>query len=291
VVDDHLMKISHVLRAQEWIPSTPLHVIMYKAFGWEHPEYCHLPMVMGQDGKKLSKRHGATSVDEFRRQGYLPEALLNYVALLGASYEEGSDLFTLDQLAKLFKLDKLNKAPAVFDYVKLEWFNGQYIRMLSDAELVERITPYMVDASLVWSPPNEQEAAVLLAAAPLVKERLKYLSDAPEALRFLFLAPDVPPVPELIPKKLDAARTAVALSAARDLLSTVDLADHDSTEAAYRAKAAELGLKLGDLLLPLRVAVTGTKVSPPLFQSIAVLGTAKAIARADKAIAALEAVV
>jgi len=117
VVDDHLMQVTHVLRAQEWIPSTPLHVIMYKAFGWEHPEYCHLPMVMGQDGKKLSKRHGATSIDEFRRQGYLPEALINYVALLGASYEEGKDIYTLAELAERFSLDKLNKAPALFTVV------------------------------------------------------------------------------------------------------------------------------------------------------------------------------
>jgi len=120
VVDDHLMEITHVLRAQEWLASTPLHVIMYRAFGWTPPQFCHLPMVMGQDGKKLSKRHGATSIDEFRKQGYLPAALLNYVALLGASYEEGKDIYTLEELAERFTLEKLNKAPAVFDYKKLE---------------------------------------------------------------------------------------------------------------------------------------------------------------------------
>ncbi|MCL2320411.1 MAG: glutamate--tRNA ligase, partial [Treponema sp.] len=135
VVDDHLMGITHILRAQEWLPSVPLHVIMYQAFGWEHPAFCHLPMVMGQDGKKLSKRHGSTSMDEFRRQGCLPEALINYVAMVGCSYEEGKDLYTLEELAGRFSLDKLNKAPAVFDYKKLEWYNGQYIRMKSDAEL------------------------------------------------------------------------------------------------------------------------------------------------------------
>ncbi|PKL08942.1 MAG: glutamate--tRNA ligase [Spirochaetae bacterium HGW-Spirochaetae-7] len=289
VVDDHLMGITHVMRAQEWIPSAPLHMIMYEAFGWEPPKLCHLPMVHGEDGHKLSKRHGATAVDEFRKKGYLEAALINYVAMLGCSYEDGRDIFSLDDLSRLFSIDHINKAPAVFDYAKLEWFNGQYIRMLSDAQLVERITPFMIDASLVWSPPNEQEEAVLLGAAPLVKERLKYLSDAPEALRFLFLAPELPPLSDFVPKKFDTARTALALSAARDLLLTVDVSNHDATEAASRAKAEELGIKLGDLLLPLRVAVTGTRVSPPLFQSIAVLGTAKAVARADKAIAALKA--
>ncbi|MBN2873769.1 MAG: glutamate--tRNA ligase [Spirochaetales bacterium] len=289
VVDDHLMGITHVMRAQEWIPSAPLHLIMYEAFGWEPPQLCHLPMVLGEDGHKLSKRHGATAVDEFRRKGYLEAALINYVAMLGCSYEDGRDLFTLDELARLFKMEHINKAPAVFDYVKLEWFNGQYLRMLDDKELVERITPFMVEAGLVSSTATEEEAARLLAATPLVKERLKYLSDAPDALRFLFREPELPAALEFIPKKLDLDRTIAALSAARDMLSTVDVADHDATEAAYRERAAELGFKLGDLLMPLRVAVTGTKVSPPLFQSIVVLGTDVAIKRADAALAHLAA--
>lgn len=288
VVDDHLMGITHVMRAQEWIPSAPLHMIMYSAFGWEPPRLCHLPMVLGEDGHKLSKRHGATAVDEFRKRGYLPEALINYVAMLGCSYEDGRDLYSLEELAALFRMDKINKAPAVFDYVKLEWFNGQYIRMLSDEDLVTRVTPFMIDAGLVASPPTSDQNATMMAAAPLVCERLKYLSDAPDALRFLFAEPDVPPAEEFIPKKLDLQATIRALGAARDLLPQVDVTDHDSTEAAYRAKAAETGFKLGDLLMPLRVAVTGTKVSPPLFQSIAVLGVDVAIARADRAIAALE---
>ncbi|MCL1955613.1 MAG: glutamate--tRNA ligase, partial [Brevinematales bacterium] len=161
VVDDHLMEISHVLRAQEWLSSTPLHVIMYESFGWTPPEFCHLPMVMGQDGKKLSKRHGATSIDEFRRQGDLPEALINYVALLGASYEEGKDIYTLDELATRFSLEKLNKAPAVFDYKKLEWYNGQYIRMKSDDELASLCLPFAKEAGLFGaeSEPTPQQRA------------------------------------------------------------------------------------------------------------------------------------
>jgi len=289
VVDDHLMGITHVMRAQEWIPSAPLHIIMYDAFGWEPPKLCHLPMVLGQDGHKLSKRHGATAVDEFRKKGYLEAALINYVAMLGCSYEDGRDIFSLDDLSRLFTIEHINKAPAVFDYVKLEWFNGQYIRMLPDAELVSRIAPFMADAALVASPPTAAQSALLLAAAPLVKERLKYLSDAPEALRFLFAEPAVPPVAELLPKKLDAAGAARALEAALELLATIDPSDHDASEAAFRARAEELGIKLGDLLMPLRVAVTGTKVSPPLFQSIAVLGKATALARGQKAFAVLRA--
>jgi biotin transporter BioY len=138
VVDDHYMQISHVMRAQEWIPSTPLHVRMYHSFGWEAPVFCHLPMVNGSDGQKLSKRHGATNMNEFRSRGYLPQAIINYVAMLGCSYEEGRDLFPLEDLERLFKIEHLNKAGAVFDYKKLEWFNGQYIRLLSDEALLEK---------------------------------------------------------------------------------------------------------------------------------------------------------
>lgn len=292
VVDDHLMKISHVLRAQEWIPSTPLHVIMYRAFGWEHPEYCHLPMVMGQDGKKLSKRHGATSVDEFRRQGYLPEALLNYVALLGASYEEGSDLFTLDQLAKLFRLDKLNKAPAVFDYKKLEWFNGQYIRLKDDAELAGLTLPYAIAGDLFGpgnAEPSKAQLASFIAAMPLVKERLSFLHEIPGKLAYLFTEPSVAAVEEFIPKKLDLARARELLAVGRNLIPGMAVGDDASAEELLRAEAEKCGAKMGDLMMPLRVALTGTRVSPPLFGSVRILGVDACYARIDRAAAFLAA--
>ena len=146
VVDDHLMKITHVMRAQEWVPSTPMHVLMYQAFGWEHPDFCHLPMVMGNDGHKLSKRHGATSCNEFRNNGYLKEAIINYVAMLGCSYEEGRDMFSLQELGERFNPEHINKAPAIFDYKKLEWFNGQYMRLKTDEELFELTWPFIANA-------------------------------------------------------------------------------------------------------------------------------------------------
>lgn len=287
VVDDHLMGITHVMRAQEWIPSAPLHMIMYEAFGWTPPALCHLPMVLGQDGHKLSKRHGATAVDEFRKKGYLKEALINYVAMLGCSYEDGRDLFSLEDLARLFSINHINKAPAVFDYVKLEWFNGQYIRLKSDAELAELMAPYLAGAGLVSDPPSPAQGQLILRAAPLVRERLKYLTDAPEALRFLFSEPATPAAEDMIPKKLDAARARGALAAGRELLVAVGPDDHEAIEAAFRARAEAMGLKLGDLLMPLRLAVTGTKVSPPLFESIKLLGLDRALPRIDAAMAAL----
>jgi glutamyl-tRNA synthetase len=278
IVDDHLMRITHVMRAQEWIPSAPLHIIMYAAFGWEPPELVHLPMVLGPDGHKLSKRHGATAVDEFRKGGYLPEALVNYVSHLGCSFEEGREIFSLPELGRLFKVEKINKASAIFDYQKLEWYNGQYIRMKPDAELAGLVRPFLEGAGL--SAPSE---AFLVAAMPLVKERLKLLADAPSMMRYLFEEPALPAAEEFIPKKLDRARAAELLAAAAALLPSCDASDVPACEAAFRAEAERLGAKFGDLMAPLRVAVTGSRVSPPLFESIALLGIERSLRRVEAA--------
>jgi glutamyl-tRNA synthetase len=291
VVDDHLMGITHVLRAQEWLPSTPLHVILYRAFGWEHPVFCHLPMVMGQDGKKLSKRHGATSVDEFRRQGYLPEALINYVALLGASYEEGKDLYALEELSRRFSLEKLNKAPAVFDYKKLEWYNGQYIRMKSDEELAGLTLPHAVSAGLFGTPgagPDACQRALYTAAMPLVRERLAFLHEAPEKLRYLFSEPEIPAAEEFFPKKADLGAAVKLLRLRREITARLAAGNDEEAEALVKAKAGQEAVKLGDLMMPLRVAVTGARVSPPLFGSLRLLGAERSLARIDRALAKLE---
>ncbi len=318
IVDDHLMKVSHVMRAQEWIPSTPLHVQMYRSFGWEHPEFCHLPMVNGSDGKKLSKRHGSTSLNEFRARGYLPKAIINYVALLGCSYEEGKEFYTLEELAKSFKLEHLNKAPAVFDYKKLEFYNANYIRLLSDEELYkwtlpfitgtgdatleinpenpqpkpkvgpeysgvaldENGDPYCVDASMNMS--KEQVKANLLGLMPLIKERLHFLCDAAEMVRFLFVKPAVLPVDQIVPKKLDAAKTKEVLLAAIDFVAKLPGLSHEDAEALAKTSAEAIGVKLGDFMMPIRMAVTGSRVSPPLIGSILILGVDESIARIKK---------
>jgi glutamyl-tRNA synthetase len=288
VVDDHLMGISHVLRAQEWLPSTPLHVIMYRLFGWDHPVFCHLPMVMGQDGKKLSKRHGATSIDEFRRQGYLSEALINYVALLGASYQEGKDLYTLEELGARFSLDKLNKAPAVFDYQKLAWYNGQYIRMKSDAALAALALPYAVEAGLFGEPgtaPDPAQCETFTAAMVLIKERVSLLKEIPDKIRYLFADPPIPAPAEFIPKKLDLQRTRELLAIGRDMVEPLAALPDPEAEAFIKERAVQEGVKLGDLMMPLRVALTGSRVSPPLFGTIRLLGPARSLERLDRALA------
>jgi glutamyl-tRNA synthetase len=292
VVDDHLMGITHVLRAQEWLSSTPLHVILYGSFGWTPPEFCHLPMVMGQDGKKLSKRHGATSVDEFRRAGYLPEALLNYVALLGCSYEEGKDIYTLEELERLFSAGKLNKAPAVFDYKKLEWYNGQYIRMKDDETLAALALPWAVRQGLFdadssagngGAQPGAEQRALFTAAMGLVRERANFLPEIPAKLGYLFREPPLPAAEEFIPKKADLAGAMRLLRLGRGLVPALAAADDEAAERAVKETAEAENVKPGDLLMPLRVAVTGARVSPPLFGSIRLLGAECCLARIDRA--------
>jgi len=284
VVDDHLMGISHILRAQEWLSSGALHVLLYRAFGWEPPAFCHLPIVTGKDGQKLSKRHGATSAREFRRQGYLPEALINYITMLGWSYDDSREFFTVGDLEKLFTLEKINKAPAVFDYKKLDWFNGNYIRQKSNDELRELVLPFLQEAGLVTDPPNERESGILDGAVPLIKERLKKLSEAPELTRFLFQEIGAYNAADLIPKKSTAAETQRILEAIQPLLADIGTTSDEENEEVFRQRAEELGVKIGNMLMPLRVAVTGSKVSPPLFASVRLLGADVARKRVEVAV-------
>ena len=279
VVDDHLMEITHVMRAQEWIPSAPLHVLLYQALGWEPPAFCHLPMVMGKDGQKLSKRHGATAVLEFRKAGYLPEALMNYVSLLGWSYDDSREFFSKADLESLFDIKKLNKAPAVFDYKKLDWFNGSYIRDRKVSDIKAMILPYVIDEGIVSDPPSAEEDSILDGAMPLVQERLKLLSDAPGLVRFLYREPEHVDPGEAVPKRLDADTARDYLARAKALLSEIGDQDDEKLEAAFRELAEELGAKLGDILTPVRVAVTGSRVSLPLFASIRLIGQDRAQAR------------
>ena len=290
------------------VPSTPMHVIMYEAFGWKAPTFCHLPMVMGQDGQKLSKRHGATSCNEFRNTGYLKEAIINYVAMLGASYEEGRDLYSLEDLSKLFDTTHLNKAPAVFDYKKLDWFNGQYIRQKTDEELFNLTWPFIANTlfkkkekedvevdgvkPVIFADetninPTKEQREILMEAMPLIKERLHHLTEAPLMLRFLF--EDVPTLSkeELIPKKLDAKKTHEVLNIAKELLKKAILLSEDDAFLLFKEKSESLGIKTGDFMMPIRVAVTGSKISPPLIGSIKILGLEEATKRIEKALHSL----
>ena len=278
VVDDHLMKISHVMRGDDWIPSFPKHVLLYQAFGWEIPPHGHLPNVLGADKKKLSKRHGATSVLQFRDQGYLPEALFNFLARLGWSLDDKSELFTRQQLIDVFTLDRIEHAPAVFDPAKLDWMNGYYIRQLPDDELVQRMLPFFERANIRTDP------ATLRALIPLIKERMKKLTDAITLADFLF-TDDLEYDPQLlIGKGMDAPSTLAALRAAQSVLEKYTVFDdEEKIEAELRATADQLGMKYAQFFGVLRVAVTGKTVSPPLMGSIRLVGRERTLRRLARA--------
>lgn len=288
VIDDHMMQITHIMRAQEWIPSGALHVILYEAFGWEPPIFCHLPMVMGKDGQKLSKRHGSTAVREFREQGYLPEALINYVSLVGWSYDGSREFFTKADLEELFSLEKISKSPGVFDYKKLEWYNGIYIRQKSDEELSELLLPYLQAAHHIDVEPSDEQMALLKALTPVVKERLKLLSDVVEMTRYLFVDIPAPTLEQLLPKGQTGEVTLQALKASIEIIKRLGTLSDEECEAELQALAERLELKLGSLFMPIRIAVTGSRVSPPLFDSIRLVGLEKALQRLARAVKILE---
>ena len=285
VVDDHFMRVTHIARGDDWIPSTPKRILIYRAMGWEPPTYCHLPLVNGPDGKKLGKRHGATSITEFRDQGYLPEALFNFLAFLGWAPGEGEEqeLFSREELIERFDLFRVNKAPAVFSYDKLDWMNGVYIRNLSEEELLERLLPFWQKADLVPDPCPEEVRAMLRRIVPLVQERLKRLETVVEWTAFLFGEIKPPPAERLVGKKMTPGESLAALRRARALLAEVEPFEAEAMEPPMRALADELGLKAGQLFGVVRWAVTGQKVAPPLFGSLAVLGRERVLARLDAA--------
>ncbi|MCH3917022.1 MAG: glutamate--tRNA ligase [Spirochaetia bacterium] len=290
VIDDHLMGITHIMRAQEWIPSGPLHVLLYKAFGWEPPVYCHLPMVMGKDGQKLSKRHGSTSVRDFRQAGYLPEALLNYVSLVGWSYDGQREFFSREDLEKLFDIAKINKAPGVFDYKKLDWFNGQYIRECDDERLRLLLIPFLAKAGFINDPPTEAEDKKIQQMLPSVKVRMKVLSDVVELTRFFFTDVPLAATELFIAKKMDLKSSLEALEADYRIIKEGFASGRpfSESEAAINEMAKEKGLKANGVFTPLRVALASSNVTLPMQDMIALLGKDRTCERIERAIEKLK---
>ncbi len=288
VVDDHLMEITDVMRAEEWLPSAPRHRLLYEAFGYEMPRLIHLPLILGPDRSKLSKRHGAASVLEFREMGYLPDALVNFLALLGWSLDETSEVFSKNDLVRHFTPERILANPAVFNIEKLDWFNGLYIRGMADAELADALLPWLEDpAHGLPADTVPVDRDYLASIVPLERERLKRLSEAPEMLSFFFEERLSYDASALVPKGLDAAGTQAALNAA--LATATDTEDWSvaALETAYRALAARLEVKTGQLFGAIRVAVTGRTAAPPLFDTLSVLGKERCVSRLRAALTSL----
>jgi glutamyl-tRNA synthetase len=283
-VDDHHMRITHVLRGQEWLPSGHLHLQLFGALGYEPPRFYHLPLVLGTDGQKLAKRHGATSVEEFGEQGYLPEALINYVVRLGWSYDESTEIFSRDDLERLFSLDKLTKSPAIFDYKKLNWLNGQHIRRKSPADLETLVRAALVRDGVIPDAPTPTDLDVLRRALPLIHERLSLIGDASRLLRFAFTDNLSYASEELLPKGMDAARVGDLLGLALSAAGGFENREDAELEESMRALAAAQSVKMGELLMPMRVAVTGSRVSPPLFGCMRLVGKDRVAERVQRAL-------
>jgi len=290
VVDDHLMEISHVLRGDEWVNSLPLHIHLYRAFGWEPPVMAHLPLILNPTGKgKMSKREERAPdgsvrpvfVRTFQELGYLPEAMINFLALLGWSYDDKTEIMSRQELIERFTLERVQASPAVWNYDKLDHMNGYYIRQLAPEDLAGRLVPFFEKAG--WKADREK----VLQIVPLIRERIKRLSDAVAVADFFFLE-KLPPydAAELIPKKGDAAMALAALERGREALGKIEFT-REAIEAALRGEAEKLGIKAGQMFHPIRVAISGRKVSPPLFESLEVLGKETSLARIDEAIAKL----
>ena len=292
VVDDHLMEISHVLRAEEWLSSTPRHLLLYQALGFAPPQFAHLPMILGTDRAKLSKRHGAVSITEYRDQGYLPEAMVNFLALLGWSLDDKTEVLSRQELVKNFSLERISRTAAIFNGEKLSWMNGVYIRNLTADEFFEAVQPYlMLDIAAGKALISSEE--YVRAVLPLVQERARTLADvargvtlaeSPELAQFFFVDELDYDSSLLIGEKMSRESTVQALEAAKQRLSPLREFDATSLEGVLRPLAAELGLKTGQLFGTLRIAVTGRTAAPPLFQTMAVLGKERCLGRIQAAL-------
>ena len=266
-VEDWLDGITHVLRGDDHISNTPKQIQILQALGAPLPEYGHLANILGSDGKKLSKRHGAVTAEEFRAEGYLPEALVNFLALLGWSYDDRTEVMSIPELVERFTLERVGASPAVFDFQKLEHFNGLYLRALSSEEYGNRLVEYLRGLGYDW------DEELVRATVPLVQEKIAKLSEYPEFAGFLFR--DVEPDPALLDGRV--------LEEAERALSEVEPFTTEAIEQALRALAEQLELKPREAFQPIRVAVTGSKVSPGLFESIELLGREPTLDRIRRA--------
>lgn len=318
-VDDTQMHISHVTRGEEWISSMPVHYILFNYLGYPIPEYIHLPVILSEDGGKLSKRHGATSIKEFRELGYLPEALVNFLAMLGWSYDDKKEIFSMEELLKYFDISKVSKKSAVFSYEKLKWYNGHYIRNLDLNKFYKLSLPYFIDAGYIdfkykdknynkndymWSssnntlskisiielqenidkisisPEDEQKIKNIL---PLIQERIELLQDIGPYCNFFFKTPVAYNKDDFIDKKRTLEK---ALNILEKILPTLEETDFNETELenSLRGFIEETGEKVRNVFMSLRVAITGRKFSPGLFETMKVIGKEETLIRIKNAI-------
>jgi len=268
-VEDWLDGITHVIRGPDHVSNTPKQILVLRALGAPVPTYAHVPNINGEDGRKLSKRHGAISVDEFRAAGYIPPALINFLALLGWSYDDRTTVMSREELIERFSLERVGASPATFDYKKLDWLNGVYLRALEPDEYADLLVTYLREQGFDW------DEKLVRRAAPLVQEKISRLGEFPAFSGFLFH--------EVEPDRAQLDGAADVLRPARDALAELEPWSADTIEETLRGLAESLGLPPRKAFQPIRVAVTGSKVSPGLFESLELLGRERSLARLDAA--------
>ena len=283
VCDDANMQITHVIRGDDHLSNTPRQILIYEALGLEAPTFAHLSMILGADGKKLSKRHGATSVEEYKAQGFLPDTMVNFLALLGWSLDGETTIISRDVLCEKFSLDRITKKDAVFDETKLEWMNGQYIKAMNPAQWVELSRPWLIEAGAT-AEDIDARPEWYAKLYPLLAERETSLTDAAEKLPYMFWGANVTLDEKSVNKvlKKEGARADEALRACRDILADESRAwECEGLQQACRDLCEPMEIKPKNMFQPLRVAVCGNMVSPPLFESIELMERADVLARID----------
>ena len=280
VVDDHLMEVSHVIRGEEWLPSTPKHILLYQYFGWSIPKFAHLPLLLNPDKSKLSKRQGDVAVEDYRTKGYLKEALINFVAFLGWNPGDERELFSLEELIKEFSLERVGKAGAVFNIDKLNWLNQQHMKLKSDADLLPLVKPYL--ESKGWDSVTDEYLQQVIG---LMKERVVVLTDFVDACPYFYQEPET--YDETAKAKNWKPESPAHLSALLEKLNLLPVFDAASVEAALRSTAEGFNVGAGKLIHPMRLAISGVSNGPSLFHMAEVFGKEKVVRRIHTALTKL----
>ncbi|MDI6731019.1 MAG: glutamate--tRNA ligase [Candidatus Margulisbacteria bacterium] len=275
-IDDHLMEISHVIRGDDHLSNTPRQILLFQAFGWKIPKFAHLPMILGKDKTRLSKRHGATSVIDYQAMGYLPEAVLNYIVKLGWGHGD-QEIFSRQELIDKFTLKGISKNPAVFDFDKLNWLNGKYIRSILPERLVDLCEPLLIDAY------GNHDINYIRKVVLAFHDRLTLIPDIVPLSRYFF-TDEFEFDQAAIEKYFKSAENIQLLAILKKQLAELEPFDHSSIEAVFKGLAQELGKKLGEIIHPARLALTGTLQSPPMYDVVEILGKEKVVQRIGKAI-------
>lgn len=284
VCDDANMQITHVIRGDDHLSNTPRQILIYEALGFEVPTFAHLSMILGADGRKLSKRRNATSVEQYQAMGYLPDALVNFLALLGWSLDGETTIIPREVLCKEFSLERITRKDAIFDETKLDWMNGEYIKAMDAKAWVDAVSPFLIEAGLTTKEAIEENEEWYEKLYPLVAERMKRLTEAPEKLAFIFDGPTVKLDEKSVQKNLlkEGCRADEVLRKVRAILADESIPwQCDPLQDTCRELVDSLGLKAKLIFQPIRVAVTGSQVSPPLFESIELMKRSDVVARID----------